>query len=302
MTYEKLRVSFRVQVVLALAQADRVGGGGRLRKAKTRLHSHSLRSRHSDGVPRDDRRITSALYSAQAALRSDSLSSSSTLWSSRDSCSWKDTIWSLLEFSSSVRIFSWGTKQKSHSILPVLHSHGRAKEYNRRQSRAGSSALLRLGLVQQVWRERVKFSQLVEREVPLDLLLVHHSVGQRLFGHLPVIDLFLHGALQTENNCNDLRESNMQTICEGFYLKLNTIKVTFAWLVLIFLHKGAVRLPEPRSGRRTPVWPGQSGTPCTRSARRRRDSRMRQRWPPCWRPPSWCQVSQLLLRWEAICT
>lgn len=71
------------------------------------------------------------------------------------------------------------------------------------QSRAGSFALLRLGLVQQVWCEGVKLSQLVKREVPLDLLLVHHSVGQGLFGHLPVVDLFLHGALQMEN----LRES-----------------------------------------------------------------------------------------------
>lgn len=75
---------------------------------------------------------------------------------------------------------------------------GGAQAYDLRHSRGGSSALLGLGLIQQVWRERVELSQLVEREVPFDLLLVHHSVGQGLFGHLPVVDLFLHGSLQVE--------------------------------------------------------------------------------------------------------
>lgn len=31
--------------------------------------------------------------------------------------------------------------------------------------------------------------------MPLNLLLIHHSVGQRLLGHLTIIDLLLHGAL-----------------------------------------------------------------------------------------------------------
>lgn len=61
--------------------------------------------------------FTSASNSAQAALRSASLSSSSSLWSSRDSCSWKDTIWSLQISNSSARTSSWETE--SHSVLLV---------------------------------------------------------------------------------------------------------------------------------------------------------------------------------------
>lgn len=52
--------------------------------------------------------------------------------------------------------------------------------------------------VQQVRLEHVEFGQLVEGEVPLNLLLVHHTVGQGLLGHLTVIDLLLHGALVVE--------------------------------------------------------------------------------------------------------
>lgn len=89
---------------------------------------------------------------------------------------------------------------KSFNIANSPASRTGATTYDLRHSRGGSSALLGVGLVQQVWRERVKFGQLVKSVVPLDLLLVHHSVGQRLLGHLPVIDLFLHGALQMEND------------------------------------------------------------------------------------------------------
>lgn len=95
-----------------------------------------------------------------------------------------------------------------------------AKSYDLRHSRGGSSAPLRLGLVQQVWRERVKFGQLVKRVVPLDLLLVHHSVGQRLFGHLPVVDLFLHGALQMENDRKNSEHNKIDiSLTNSFFTK-----------------------------------------------------------------------------------
>lgn len=51
-------------------------------------------------------------------------------------------------------------------------------------------------LVRQVRLKCVKFRELGEREVSLDLLLIHHSVGQRLLRHLPIIDFLLHCALR----------------------------------------------------------------------------------------------------------
>lgn len=50
----------------------------------------------------------SASYSAQAAFRSSSLKASSSLWSSKESCSWYPTIWSLKLWSSSARTGSCG--------------------------------------------------------------------------------------------------------------------------------------------------------------------------------------------------
>lgn len=101
---------------------------------------------------------------------------------------------------------------KSFNIANPSPARKGATTYNLWHSRGASSALLRVGLVQQVWRERVKFSQLVKSVVPLDLLLVHHSVGQRLLGHLPVIDLFLHGALQVENDRNVKSSRSMKDL------------------------------------------------------------------------------------------
>ena len=46
--------------------------------------------------------------------------------------------------------------------------------------------------------ELVELRQLVHGEVSLNLLLVHHAGGQGLLGHLPVVDLLLHGALGQE--------------------------------------------------------------------------------------------------------
>ena len=44
----------------------------------------------------------------------------------------------------------------------------------------------------------VELCQFIHGEMPLDLLLVHHTCRQTLLGHLPVIDLFLHCALGQE--------------------------------------------------------------------------------------------------------
>lgn len=33
-------------------------------------------------------------------------------------------------------------------------------------------------------------------EVSLNLLLIYYSEGQRLLGHLPIVDFLLHGALK----------------------------------------------------------------------------------------------------------
>lgn len=60
--------------------------------------------------------LTSASYSSQAALRSASLSSSSSLWSSRDSCSWKDTIWSLQVCSSCASTKSWQRTERLEKL------------------------------------------------------------------------------------------------------------------------------------------------------------------------------------------
>lgn len=67
-----------------------------------------------------------------------------------------------------------------------------------RHNGGASSAFFGVWVVQQVGLKRVEFGQLKQGEVPLDLLLIHHSVGQRLLGHLTVIDLLLHGALEME--------------------------------------------------------------------------------------------------------
>lgn len=61
--------------------------------------------------------LTSASYSSQAALRSASLSSSSSLWSSRESCSWKDTIWSLQVCSSCASRKSWEATETLEKLL-----------------------------------------------------------------------------------------------------------------------------------------------------------------------------------------
>lgn len=58
--------------------------------------------------------------------------------------------------------------------------------------------LLRVGVIQQVWLEGVELGELVHGEVTLHLLLVHHPEGQRLLRHLPVVDLVLHGSLNTD--------------------------------------------------------------------------------------------------------
>lgn len=58
--------------------------------------------------------------------------------------------------------------------------------------------LLRVGVIQQVWLEGVELGKLVHGEVTLHLLLVHHPEGQRLLRHLPVVDLVLHGSLNTD--------------------------------------------------------------------------------------------------------
>ena len=44
----------------------------------------------------------------------------------------------------------------------------------------------------------VELCQFIHGEMPLDLLLVHHTCRQTLLGHLPVIDLLLHCALGQE--------------------------------------------------------------------------------------------------------
>lgn len=62
--------------------------------------------------------------------------------------------------------------------------------------RGASFALLGVWIIQQVWLKRVEFGQLKQGEVTLDLLLIYHSIGQRLLDHLTVIDFLLHGALE----------------------------------------------------------------------------------------------------------
>lgn len=59
--------------------------------------------------------------------------------------------------------------------------------------------LLGVGVIQQVWLKGVELGELVHGEVPLHLLLVHHPEGQRLLRHLPVVDLVLHGPLNTQH-------------------------------------------------------------------------------------------------------
>lgn len=138
------------------------------------------------------------------------------------------TLSGLCRTSAALRLFSPGKPNTEVNIANSSPSRKGAPTYDLRHSGGDSPALLTVGLVQQVWRERVKFSQLVKSVVPLDLLLVHHSVGQRLLGHLPVIDLFLHGALQMENDRNGKSSRSVEDL---FSLTLSTAQ-------------GAVSLPE----------------------------------------------------------
>lgn len=67
---------------------------------------------------------------------------------------------------------------------------------HRGKQRDGSLAFLGVHVVKQVGLKCVEFRQFIKSEVPLDLLLVNNSVGQRLLSHLAIINLLLHGALE----------------------------------------------------------------------------------------------------------
>lgn len=57
-------------------------------------------------------------------------------------------------------------------------------------------SLLLRGIIQHVWLKGVELCELICCEMTLDLLLVHHTEGQRLFCYLPVVNLLLHCALK----------------------------------------------------------------------------------------------------------
>lgn len=66
-----------------------------------------------------------------------------------------------------------------------------------RENRCRSLAFLRVWIIEQVWLKCVEFSQLMKSEVPFNLLMIYDSIGQRLLGHLTIVDLLLHGSLVT---------------------------------------------------------------------------------------------------------
>lgn len=57
-------------------------------------------------------------------------------------------------------------------------------------------SLLPRGIIQHLWLKGVELCQLICCKMPLDLLLVHHTEGQRLFSHLSIVNLLLHCALK----------------------------------------------------------------------------------------------------------
>lgn len=68
-----------------------------------------------------------------------------------------------------------------------------------REHGCGFLALLPRGIIQHLRLKGVELCQLHTSEVPLNLLLVHHPERQGLFGHLPIINLLLHCALEEED-------------------------------------------------------------------------------------------------------
>lgn len=78
---------------------------------------------------------------------------------------------------------SWAVTIKTHKFY--LGEHGRS-----------CFSLLPRGIIQHVWLKGVELCQLICCKMSLDLLLVHHTEGQRLFSHLPIVNLLLHCTLK----------------------------------------------------------------------------------------------------------
>lgn len=88
-----------------------------------------------------------------------------------------------------MRWFSQYVKTESDYILQ------RCSFYLGEHGRSCFSLLLR-GIVRHVWLKSVELCELICCEMSLDLLLVHHTEGQRLFCYLSIVNLLLHCALK----------------------------------------------------------------------------------------------------------
>jgi len=79
-------------------------------------------------------------------------------------------------------------------------------------------ALLCCRIIQHFRLKGVELCQLDTCKVPLNLLLVHHTECQRLFGYLPVIDLCLHCTLEEEDAMR--RQERMTNYSFTFFKKI----------------------------------------------------------------------------------
>jgi len=67
-----------------------------------------------------------------------------------------------------------------------------------------SWSLWSIWIIQSIWFEDVQITQVVGREMPLNLMLINDSLGQRLLCNLSFIDLLFHRTLN-QNNVHDAK-------------------------------------------------------------------------------------------------
>lgn len=145
------------------------------------------------------------------------------------------------------------------------------------------------GIIQHVWLKGVELCQLICCKMSLDLLLVHHTEGQRLFSHLPIVNLLLHCALKDRTRNTRMYFSNASN---------NSLrkKARVRWCLLI---NPTALLISPGRGTCTQKqsYAVQTGRPWRYSGHHRRGSTKRQRWWPGWQQPDWSPESQPVLKW-----
>lgn len=123
-------------------------------------------------------------------------------------------------------------------------------------------SLLLRGIIQHVWLKGVELCELICCEMTLDLLLVHHTEGQRLFCYLPIVNLLLHCALKDRSTNTRMYFNNVSKQAQ----KEASCKMVF------LVSPGRGTCTQTRS------CAVQTGRPWRYSEHHRRGSTRRQRW------------------------